>query len=326
MEIIESEEKLPKWAFSFVSIGESLANFIEYNKNRRLTVALCLPRLDFAAVFIGLGILKKPLPKKALESGEDKMRKLLGTWVWFKPKKSKPIVGILEHCETKNEYKIREYSRLPDLDSMDAEDFKNLKPGGVVASWTVLMPQNFAEVRPAGRDYNPTRRVGTNQIGKLISHNQSASELSRILGSELEQLQFQQPHSIFNIIGNKARIDSELSQSLLNDKKVCLAEVLRPAGRKDYEDSHLCEVFSTRSKLSDGVSGAALIENSRVLPDQLSVTRNLNRIILLARNSSTYEECVASVMNEYALSKGDASDFKLSERMPSIISRAFFQK
>jgi len=312
----ESSDSLPPWAMDLISLGECFLNLTRVHEDRRLTLALCLPRVEFAAAFLGLGILKMMTNEQMLPSQEEhRIRGLLGEWVTFQGTKRKPVIGQLEYFENEKKYKIREPVKQNDKKKIGASS-------GLLH---VLRTQDFDKVQRAGRSYNQNRRVGSNQFRKVISQNNSLSVLGKMLTCELEHLQSQPPGDVFNIYGNRSRIDSDMLQSLMLGQNVCLADALRPSSLRDYEESHRCQVFPARSVLPEDGACIVIIEGSRGLPDQLSATSNSNRIILLARNSPCYEECVDSVLDRYRLRKGDLSE-PIMVNSKLIISRAFFHK
>ncbi|MDD4348065.1 MAG: hypothetical protein PHF70_03070 [Opitutales bacterium] len=310
----ETAFDLPLWAKDLISSGERFYDLIHNHEDRRLTVALCLPRVEFSAGFIGLGILKNAL-EQVLQSNEPQLRELLGSMVSYQDPKGRVVVGILELRENEKTYSILEPINVS----------KSLKPGAVTQRRTLLKPREYGKVTALPMNFNPNRQIRSRQIEKVISHNQSILELSRILDCELTHLQSRPLGVLFNVFGNLSRIRSEWSQSLSKDKNVILGEVLRPADEKDCEDSHRCRFFPVHSEIAENDSCIEIIEGSRALPDQLSSTRSLNRIILLARNAPCYKDCVASLRESYSLCKGDATGFNIENSKP-IISLAFFHK
>lgn len=315
---------LPEWAHSFISFGEIMALKVQENTDKKLTVALCLPRVDYAGAFLGLGIMKADCTSGNTDSEPERLKQLVGKWVSFEgPRKA--VVGILEHCEYRNEFSIREYSRIPEEDSMTEEECRNFQPPQIAAAWTVVMPKYYSKVHPTGRIFNEERRVGTNQVESVVSQNHSVSTLSKLIGVNFAEAYPETTKNPFCIIGNKSRIQNELSEPIFENDPTCLAEILRPGCMPKYSDSRCCDIVSPRAFNKDGNPPFVIAEGSRSLADTLVSSRSSNRIILLGRNSPTYEECVESLMDEFSIRKNESPEIKF-ESSSAIITLPFYHK
>lgn len=304
--------------------GELISRNAKETADRKLTVALCLPRVDYAGVFLGLGIMKAHCTSGNSDSEQERLKQLIGKWVSFEgPRKT--VVGILEHCEDSKEFSIREYSRIPKEESMTEEAWRNFQPPKVTKAWTVLMPTQYSKVHPTGRTFNEERRVGTNQVESVVSQNHSLSTLSKLLGVNFAEAYSETTKTPFCIIGNKSRIQNELSEPTFENDSTCLAEILRPQCLPKYGDSSCCNILSARAFSTDGSPSVVIAEGSRNLADTLVSSRSSNRIILLGRNSPAYEESVESLMDEFSIRKNEAPEIKF-ESLSAIITLPFYHK
>ena len=67
--------QMPQWPNALANLGKAVFAASEDGKLPPLTIALCLPRLDFAALFIGVGIISNIwlLPNRNLKKIELKI-------------------------------------------------------------------------------------------------------------------------------------------------------------------------------------------------------------------------------------------------------------
>ena len=273
--------EIPLWAANLVAVGEKIGAVADEEKERRLTVTLCLPRVDYAAVLLGLGIVRQHFNSSSPRYDEERMKSLIGHYVSFESD-ARTIVGFVEYCEIFKDFKVTCYKRES-------------------AAFSIVLSQNdWAKVKPTGRDFNPKRRVGNGQIRGIKEQNLSISMLSRLTGCEFSEAFLRDCGCLFTIYGNKTRIDLELSGSLFEGEEACLEKILRPKGHVEYEDSFHCSIEGHKSKMDHFNDTMVIIESGRSLSDQLAATQKLNRIILLGRNSVNYDECAAQVMETFA--------------------------
>jgi hypothetical protein len=281
--------EIPSWAASLVAIGEKTAATVDGQPLRGLTIALCLPRIDYAAAFVGIGMVKRRFPCNPTASQEGRMKNLLGKWVSFGSGPN-AVVGILAWCSVEKTFEIK------------------TKVNKGVTELHEIAPEYWASVRPVGRELNAGRCLSNRQIQKIEEQNSSISTLSRLLGCDLSEPALGRSGSIFSIYGNKTRLNQELSDSLFADEEACLGKVLRPRGHADYEDSFHCAIEGHQSEIPDDEATILIIESGRSLPDQLAASRKFNRVVLLGRNSVNYDECAAQVMEEFTMLQADGPE------------------
>jgi hypothetical protein len=274
-----SKNTIPVWAEALTSLGERFAALTADQSARRLTLALCLPCFDFAAAFLGIGILKVRLAASSAESQKDRMASLVGQWVSFEGKR-KTNVGILEFCENKKRFMIK------------------LEKHGL---WTVLDEEDWGRVRPTGREFNPNRRLSHRQTEKITDQNRSISTFSDFFAFDRWGAALDNSGLIFSIYGNKSRMNQELSESLFPDDEASLGKIIRPEAHPDYGESFHCTLEASRASMPDDDAALVIIEAGRALPDQIAESRHLNRVVLLARNAADYDDCAAVMMEQSSL-------------------------
>lgn len=290
----------------FVDLGYQFAETSEANPGKKMSLALCLPRIEYAAVLIGLGILKQRWSIEQEKSQEKRLMDLIDHWVCYEPKKGLGVVGILEFDKDSNQFKIRHFRRTPDSLSKTSEEWRRWKPkaGQAVASWTVLQPKQFARVHPAGSEFDPSKPVGTRQTKKIVSQNSSIVGIGSLIGADLTEKTLESGGERLCFVGNKSRIQTEISSPLLLKKDFRLEEVLRPDDDPRYELTSHCSIRSHRSQLNGDTRGILFLESCRNIGDLLATTRASSRIILLARNLPDYEESASLLLQESSIGSG----------------------
>src|SRR5262249_39381986 len=117
-------KELLEWATTLIAFGQFVVESKQSAISRRSTLALCLPRIDFAAAFLAIGVIKGSNQGKPARDQLDRLEKLKGCWVSF-VEDGRTKVGLLEkvpddihgHCS------IRHYKKkLPDFSSMTADE------------------------------------------------------------------------------------------------------------------------------------------------------------------------------------------------------------
>lgn len=304
---------MPVWTLALSSLGEALYATTSDDACPPFTIALCLPRVDFAAVFIGAGIISKHLSSDQTLPEEQRMKQLIGKSVVLDAGDGCTIVGKLEYCDINHDYKISEFDRSKTSTSAHAK---------VLASAVVLDKKDWRAVRPAGRQFSSERRVGRHQIQKLNKHASASKSLGGLLGLSLHEVRAEDARCLFTIVGTRSRLHEELTQDLQQENSSSLAGVLRPQYLPDFASSFRCRVESRSSQLTE-VSGIFLIEASRYLGDHLSGSRGATRVILLGRNSADYDECANTLIAGFA-AHGETMPGAVENLPPTIKSLAFY--
>lgn len=285
------EHQIPEWARSLAVLGEKLVELVDQEKPHRLTLALCLPCMPYAAAFIGIGVVKKRFSGLSCISHKERLESLVGDWVSIE-KGNQTRVGILEFDSGDNTFQIK------------------IQKHGL---WELLDEKDWPQVMPTGRDFNPNRRLSQRQKEKVENQNRSISILSDLFSYDLWEAALERSGKIFTIYGNKTRLNQELSESLFEENEASLGKVLRPEGHPDYGESFHCALESSRYAMPEGQGELVILEAGRTLPDQLAASHHLHRVVLLARNAADYEECAGLMMKQSSLriSKDPMLDLKL---------------
>jgi len=294
---LTNNNQIPYWANALIDMGEQFATSINAGSSRRQTLALCLPCINYAAILLGVGLLKASQASLVDESHQQRLTSLLGQWVIFEQSGNTKI-GILELCQMTASFKIK------------------LEKHGL---WIMLNRVDWGLVKPIGREFNRNRRLNRQQIAKILAQNHSIRELSEVFGFHLWKSALANSGRLFSIFGNKTRLFQELTQPFLPNGDSLLVEILRPEGHLDYGNSSHCSIETNRSKMTDKGGALVIIEGGRNISDQIQNSQHLNKILLFARNSADYEKCINLVLENYTLRKGDAPPFEVP--LPESIRR-----
>jgi len=314
------------WIDYLIYIGEFIKISSAQDKAQNITIALCLPRIDYAAAFIGLGILKasnfKSEAKIADSINVSPLHQWVEKWVAFQKNDGQDIVGILEYCSDRNEFKIRHYKRkIPNLADMTLEERAAYRPPTSGGLWDILQKSDWSRVTPVGREFNEGRRVSSQQVSSVINTNKSILNLSNFLKFDFSKINIKSDTSLFDIYCNKSRMTREISESLSCDSDAIPGEILKPKETSFDRNSHYCEIKSNKLELNSIKKSIMLIESGNLLSDHLVQSRSCNRVILLGRNTPHYQESAHLLTQEYGVSSNDIKIKRFSK--PEIPVLAF---
>jgi hypothetical protein len=281
--------QFPQWPIALANLGKVVFASAEEQKLPPFTIALCLPRVDFAAVFIGVGIISKHLSVAELLSDEQRIKGLIGQNVFFETRNGRKIVGRLEYCEISYDYKVCEYSKTKK---------NSLKAGDSVSKKHVLNKKDWNTVQPTDCKFDLERGASRIQIDKSLTRMSNLDSLGPIFDIPRDSGIYE-ARCLFSAVGNKSRLYDELDQNLQEDAPSSLRGIVRPQSLPEYESSFRCRLESRDYQMQDGC-GILIAESSRSLGDLLHGNRNKHRIVLLGRNTADYGECSNLVRDAYA--------------------------
>jgi hypothetical protein len=320
-----ASSRMPSWTRVLMRFGEQCSRSVAETPDSRLTLALCLPRVNYAAAFFGLGVIKSKYPVTRVETQDQRLQDLVGKWVCLELETATTNVGILEYCKVSQKYKLRIYQKkLPSPDSMSEEKWRKYTPPKSNALWIVLDPQNYGKIQPTGKNFNATKTVSKTQVKKIKAATVSISNLGDLFDCDFRLPLNSGSELIFSIYGNKQRILEEISSSLYAWKETRLAEVLKPKiALSENADFH-CDVKSSKEEMTGNDRTIVVIEADRSLPDRLVASRGFNRVVILGRNSASYEESAASLNQEFDIRTRDYGQFH--SEVSAIKTLSFYQR
>ena len=293
------QKEIPKWARAFIKLGEEVARLAQNEPDRHSTLALCLPRVDFAAAFVTVGLIKGSLGKKEISSEKDRLNSLVGQWVTIKSNTGIKKPGILEYCDSTERFKILHYKKdIKDPNLMTYEQRKRYKQRNSVGLWTVVDPSKWTSIVPCGRQYNIELGAKESQVKNWNQEMEKLHLWENIL--EIDHIKnIESRGSICCIYGDRSRITSEIEETIIKENKISLETLLRPDLYIKYQYTCKCRIFSERTDETPSDKEIVVIEAGPCFSDKLLVSNKSHRIILLGRNSRRYEESAKQVNELY---------------------------
>jgi hypothetical protein len=248
---------------------------------RPMTVAVCLPRVEFAGLLVASGACLCAALSPAENDWRRTWKQLIGKRVAYSYREQPYVFweGIL--CEPDQEPALRMNIQLTDsgdLDRLKLEDLHLIKVD-------------------AERD---GQRLGPRIHGKTAFKDALSHKLSTLLPrdaiGELCSWWLQ-----VTLVGQKNRISDECNEIPPLGSNAAIgctfADLLRPEGW--VADSAILRLLSTRELTTECPRGIVVIEGSRRLSEHLNATKQHHRVVLLARNEPHYSDAADVVIGQF---------------------------
>jgi hypothetical protein len=207
---------------------------------------------------------------------------------------------------------------------MSEEMWKKYTPPKSSALWHWIEPKNYSQIHPTGKKFNATKTVSKRQVKKIKSETASITNISDLFGCDLSDPLISDSELLFSIYGNKQRFNEEVNSSLYAWRETRLTELIKPRQDAPEKSVFHCDVKSMKEEMPENEKTITIIEADRSLPDRLVASRGFNRVIILGRNSASYEESAASLMQEFEIRSRDCDLFH--SEVSSIKLLPFYQK
>jgi hypothetical protein len=254
---------------------------------RPITIAVCLPRVEFAGLLVAAGACLCATLSPVESDWRQTWKQLIGKRVIYSYRESPYVFweGIL--CESHQEPALRltiQVTESGDVDRPSLEDLHLLR---------LDLERDGQQL--CARIHGKTRFVGAprNKVLTLLRRHAVGD-----ICSWWHQL---------TLVGKKSRISYELNEILpfrSNAVTGCtFADLLRPHGW--VEDSAILRLISAQELTCEGAQGIIVIEASRLLSDHLRATRQHHRVILLGRNEPHYSDAADVVIGQFQKRQGD---------------------
>lgn len=267
-----------QWMRTLAELGASVC---AADSLRPITVAVCLPRVEFAGLLVATGACLWAAFSPAENGWRRTCKQLIGKRVAYSYQEVPYVFweGIL-----------REPDREPPL-RMDIQ----VTHGGDVDS---LSPKQLHVIK-----LDPERdgqRLGDRIHGKTGFADARTRKLLTLLPR----------HAVgalcswwlqITLVGNKNRIGDELNEILpigSNAAAGCtFADLIRPEDL--VADSAILRLLSAREVTSECARGIVVIEGSRRLSEHLSATKEHHRVVLLGRNEPHYSDAADVLIGQF---------------------------
>jgi hypothetical protein len=273
-----------QWMRTLVELG---ALFCAADSFRPITVAVCLPRVEFAGLLVATGACLCAALFPSENGWRRTWRQLIGKRVAYSYRQLPYVFweGILREPDQDSGLRMNiQVTDSGDLDRLNLEDLHSIK----------LDSERVGQ------------RLGARIHGKTAFRDARSHKLVTLLPQ----------HAVGEIcswwlqvtlVGKKNRISDELNKTLplrSNATAGCtFADLLRPEGW--VADSGILRLLSAGELTGECARGIVVIEGSRRLSEHLCATKQHHRVILLGRNEPHYSDAADIVIGQFQQREAD---------------------
>lgn len=317
----EAEIAMPVWAACLMELGMSVAHQfpVESNTDETRTVVLCLPRIEYAALFLACGAVLGVATARE-EHYSDlfvQAAKYVGESISVIYKRNwvqKLMNGSRKtHCET-----ITLLGVLKGINHKTGELV--IKTGTKANSCSIILAKNVISLMRMDSDLNLDRKQSERKKKEAQDLHDLRMRLFLNFDSVAGIWLVTNQKPVVSIIGAKKRISEESALSVAADNRFFVQ--IRDVVRLQNPGSNIAHALLESQRAPSGECNIAVIEAGRGLVDTLQSIKSPIRIVLLDRNSLAYEEIADSVLTLYNTRKNDC-DIELPSFSSSIQAIAF---
>lgn len=304
-----------------MELGMSVAHQYpcESNTGDTRTVVLCLPRIEYAALFLTCGAVLGVATAREEHCSDlfVQAAKYLGESISVIYKRNwvqQLMNGTRRpHCET-----VTLLGVLQRINEKTGELV--IKTGAKANSYSIILAKNVISLMRMNSDLNLDRK----QSDKKLKEAQELHDLKIRLFLSFDSVAAtwlvtnRQP--VVSIIGAKKRIFEESALSVATDKDFLVQ--IRDVVRLQNPGSNIAHALLESQRAPISECNIAVIEAGRGVVDTLQGIKSPIRFVLLDRNSLAYEEIADSVLTLYSTRKKDC-DIELPSFSSSIQMIAF---
>lgn len=285
------------WISALAHIG---AWVVRTETSRPVTVAICLPRVEFAGLLVASGACLQAAQSPLPNDWHQRLGDLAGRRIAYSLRGKNPHVyweGILCKPEQNELNKVRiQGTSDGNLDHWPLADLFSIQ----------LDPEKDGQsLEPRLQSKKGFRDERSSRLRALLPENAVGR-----LCSWWHQL---------SLVGIRNRIHEELGEYLPCRPemltKPTFADLLRPD--EQVADSAIVRLLSAKDLNAESARGIIVIEGSRRLSEHLNSTRPHSRVVLLARNEPHYSDCAEIVTSHFQQRCTDAAlpDFEYPEHI-----------
>jgi hypothetical protein len=264
-----------------------------------ITLAVCLPRIEFAAVLLGAGaILRTAEQMSRSEEMQVRLLSMVGQNVIITAG-HRTLAGRLDEVPE-------------DLDGyvkITVQQRAGHVPDRKCPLRELLMLRNIEAVQVSGRPINLERAQSDRQLQRLGETHAIHATLAEVFGAPLADWITGENSIVAAVIGEKHRINWESRQSIARtpkDMDVHLSDILRPHEDSNFTNNAHITLQSNRTFDGGKFPSLVILEADRRLPDLLESLAHKTRIVLLGRSTPTYEMAADTVLRAHAARIHDA--------------------
>ncbi|MBT64844.1 MAG: hypothetical protein CML13_16725 [Puniceicoccaceae bacterium] len=321
--------KLPVWAKNYIKIGRTFSCQTKSSpSNHPSTLALCIPKIDFAAAFIALGVTIDASEAFTANYNLEELKTMIGSWVSFQGRRSREI-GMLKSVPESNTEMITVTmykKKLPDLSKLPPEKARAYSPPACKSCEAQLIEKLWHTIQPVVNSDNLELETGSRTRAHRIGSNHDRTKrIQSIFNSNQARWITGTSNIETTLIGNKARLTEEITTPIrFNDStdKTKLESIIRPVSNPSFKGTEHSSIISNSRLKSTDFDGIYIIEGGPNLHDALRATKDKNRIVLIERCSPSYYNCAATIREGYTERAADF-DFSYSNPSNAIVTLGF---
>lgn len=282
---------MPCWAKALSDIGSFMDDLGAPSDSKPSVVGICLPRIDYAALFVGVGVfLGTPKASPAHSSPDlERLSKLVGSPVAYQ-KNERTFLGILESINTLGTLAtIVERSAKVEMNGQASEPRRAVRE----QRFTIEVKHgDWSKIHASSTSFDLRTGATRRQAGRAASQQclnmLTASVFSHEVADRIASLE--QPLATACV--EKHRFLEECSRTILATKagQITAGEALNTEAQRAGSS---IDVRSASSPVSEDTANLLIIEGGRRLGDQLAQLSKRRAVVLLGRNRASYKEASA---------------------------------
>jgi hypothetical protein len=311
----QEPSEMPEWASYLIQLGSWVAERSKRAQGR-MTVAVSLPRLEYSALLVSMGVLTQGVEAVPQMSAAARWKMLIGRNVRFDEKGLKRVGKLEEVTDDPPALKILvRHTQEKDLTDLSIAERMRYSYPKTTHERVLLPVAQWDTVKPLSKEINLSRQRSAQQNAKDEASVESYNKLSSLFGPTNADKLISSNAFLCTVVAEKSRLQDELElrlRSSIGTEAAKLHEYLRPSMMGQYQTSPLVQIVSTIEK-ADLMPGVPLIaEANRSLPDLLAATVANDRIILLGRNAPSFVTSSDSIYKSFAVRKGKEIDLLMN--------------
>lgn len=295
--IVQDEKLLPipNWARTLTEIGSFMAVRGSQTNARPSVVGVCLPRIDYAALFVGVGIFVGPSGGATDENPQEvnRLEKMLGTAVAYRINE-KTHLGILESInKVENTAIIVERSKKADASTDGIPDVRERRFAIEVKE------SNWPKIHVSGTSFNLEKGASKRQTGRAATQHNHNITIAKVFSKAVAERIILSENPLAAAFVEKHRFGDECKGTILGTSggRISAGDALNNDSQREGSGFR---VFSASSTIAEDCPGLLILEAGRRLGDQLAQLAGRRAIVLLARNRAGYKEAAANLLSHLA--------------------------
>jgi hypothetical protein len=289
---------MPNWAISLTEIGRFMDVRRSQNAHLPTVIGVCLPRIDYAALFIGLGILlgARDGPSSHASPEMDRLKKMLGAAVAYQ-KNERTHLGILESIDEGDNTAtiVERNSQKPKIKTNSS-----FIPEVREQRFTIQVRQcDWAKIHASVTPFDLEKGATKRQTGKAATQHSHNITIASVFSQEVADRIGSSDKPMATAYVEKQRFSEECSGTILGTTagQILAGDALNTESQREGSGIQVC---TASSAIAADCADLLVIEAGRRLGDQLAELGGRKAIVLLARNRAGYKESAANLLSYLA--------------------------